>query len=56
MRITAAIAAAPHAPFTLGELEIDDPRDDEVLVRVVACGGIRGNSTIGILLEWVAPE
>lgn len=38
MRITAAIAAAPHAPFTLAELEIDDPRDDEVLVRVLACG------------------
>ncbi len=38
MRITAAIAAAPHAPLTLTEVEIDDPRDDEVLVRVLACG------------------
>ncbi len=38
MRITAAIAAAPHAPLALTEVEIDDPRDDEVLVRVLACG------------------
>ena len=38
MRITAAMATAPHAPLTLTELEIDDPRDDEVLVRVLACG------------------
>ena len=38
MRITAAIAEAPRAPLTLTAVEIDDPRDDEVLVRVVACG------------------
>ena len=38
MRITAAIARQPHAPLDLCEAELDGPRDDEVLVRVVACG------------------
>lgn len=38
MRITAAVARRPHAPLDLCELEIEPPRDDEVLVRVVACG------------------
>ncbi|WP_135467580.1 NAD(P)-dependent alcohol dehydrogenase [Crenalkalicoccus roseus] len=38
MRITAAIARTPRAPLELAELEIEPPREDEVLVRVVACG------------------
>ncbi len=38
MRITAAIARQPHAPLDLCEAELDGPRDDVVLVRVVACG------------------
>ena len=38
MRITAAIARRPHAPLELADIELAEPRDDEVLVRVVACG------------------
>ena len=38
MRITAAIARNPRAPFAIEELELDEPRQDEVLVRVAAAG------------------
>lgn len=38
MRTLAAVAVAPHAPFELEELELDDPRPDEVLVELVATG------------------
>lgn len=38
MKITAALATAPRAPFQLVELELDDPRPDEVQVRLTACG------------------
>lgn len=38
MKITAAVARAPEADFSLEELEIDDPRPDEILVRVVGVG------------------
>lgn len=38
MRITAAVAESRGAPFGLRELELDDPRPDEVLVRIVATG------------------
>jgi aryl-alcohol dehydrogenase len=35
---TAAIVEAPGAPFTITEVTVDEPRDDEVLVRMVAAG------------------
>ena len=38
MRIHAAVTEENGAPFEIRELELDDPRADEVLVRVVACG------------------
>ena len=38
MRIKAAVARAAHAPLTLETLELEQPRDDEILVRVVATG------------------
>ena len=38
MRITAAVARAAHAPLSMETLAIAEPREDEVLVRVVACG------------------
>lgn len=39
MKITAAVARAPRAPFDVVDVELDDRlRDDEVLVRVAACG------------------
>lgn len=34
----AAIARAPGLLLDLSEITLDDPRDDEVLVRMVACG------------------
>jgi aryl-alcohol dehydrogenase len=36
--VRAAVARAPHAPLTLETLELEEPRDDEVLVRLVATG------------------
>jgi aryl-alcohol dehydrogenase len=38
MRTTAAIARTPRTPFSIEELELDEPRPDEVLVRVAAAG------------------
>jgi aryl-alcohol dehydrogenase len=38
MKITAAVVAEKSAPFELRELELDTPRSDEVLVRIVATG------------------
>lgn len=36
--VTAAVIRAKGGPWSLETLELDDPRDDEVLVRVVATG------------------
>jgi aryl-alcohol dehydrogenase len=38
MRTTVAIVNAPGEDFTFEEVELDGPRDDEVLVRIVATG------------------
>jgi aryl-alcohol dehydrogenase len=38
MRITAAVTEAKGAAFTLARLELDDPRPDEVIVRLVGSG------------------
>lgn len=38
MRITAALARAPHQPFTIDEVELEAPRDDEILVRIAGVG------------------
>lgn len=38
MKITAGIAREPGKPLDLAEVELDDPRDDEILVRMVAVG------------------
>lgn len=38
MKITAALSISPAAPFTLQELELDEPRCDEVLVKIHATG------------------
>lgn len=38
MKITAAVIREPMAPFSIEALEIDDPRADEVLVRIVGVG------------------
>jgi aryl-alcohol dehydrogenase len=38
MQIHAAVAMKPGADFEFMSVELDDPRDDEILVRVVAAG------------------
>ncbi|WP_329012856.1 NAD(P)-dependent alcohol dehydrogenase [Streptomyces sp. NBC_00690] len=38
MRATAALLEQPGQPFVLTEVDLDDPRPDEVLVRVAAVG------------------
>jgi aryl-alcohol dehydrogenase len=38
MRIQAAISASAEAPFEIAEVELDDPRRDEVLVELRAVG------------------
>ena len=38
MKITAAVLREPTARFEIEELELADPRDDEVLVRMVGAG------------------
>ncbi|MDP3892681.1 NAD(P)-dependent alcohol dehydrogenase [Nocardioides sp.] len=37
-RTTVAIVESPGAPFTFAEVNVDGPRPDEVLVRIVATG------------------
>src|SRR5258708_25429953 len=38
MKIPAAVVRASAKPFTLEELELEEPHDDEVLVRIIATG------------------
>jgi len=38
MRGHAAVTRAPHQLAWIEELDLDEPRDDEILVRVVATG------------------
>lgn len=38
MQVTAAVVAAPGAPFAIRRLQLDEPRPDEILVRVAAAG------------------
>ena len=38
MRITAAVTKAKGEPFVLEEVELDEPKNGEILVRIVASG------------------
>lgn len=38
MRIKAAILRAAGQPFVIDEIDLDEPRADEVVVRVVSSG------------------
>jgi aryl-alcohol dehydrogenase len=38
MKITAAVVAEKGGSFSLEEVELEEPRDDEILVRIVAAG------------------
>ena len=54
MRTTAALVEAPFADgthdFTLAEVELDEPRADEVLVRIVAAGLCHTDLTVPTML------
>jgi S-(hydroxymethyl)glutathione dehydrogenase/alcohol dehydrogenase len=43
MRIRAALFTAPNRPLEVGELELDPPRRDEVLVKIAASGICRSD-------------
>ena len=43
MKVKAAVARTRHALLVLEGLELDEPRADEVLVRLVACGVARAD-------------
>jgi aryl-alcohol dehydrogenase len=38
MKITAAVSRRANAPFTIEQVELDEPRPDEVLVRIAGVG------------------
>ena len=38
MIINAAVAISPDKPFQLRKFELEEPREDEVLVKIVASG------------------
>ncbi len=38
MRIVAALATGPGQPFELREVDLDEPRSDEILVKIVGVG------------------
>jgi aryl-alcohol dehydrogenase len=52
MQITAALTYAPDAPFEIQDVELDDPRDDEILVRMVAAGIC--HTDLGVKAAWPA--
>ena len=51
MRITAAVAREEGQPFTIEELELGEPRPDEVLVRVHAAGLC--HTDVAVRDQWV---
>src|SRR3954447_19871410 len=53
MRTRAAVVEAKGEPFTLTEVELDEPREDEVLVRMVATGLCHTDITMG---HFLPPE
>ncbi len=54
MKIEAAVVRASDQPFTIEELELDEPRDNEVLVRVVATGIC--HTDIGVKYSAMVPQ
>ncbi len=50
MRTTVVLVEEPGADFTFAEVELDEPRPDEVLVRIVATGLCHTDLTVPTLL------
>ena len=50
MQTRAAVVEAQGQPFTLTDVELDDPREDEVLVQMVASGICHTDLTMGSFL------
>jgi aryl-alcohol dehydrogenase len=46
MKISAALSTGPEAPFEIAEVELDDPRRDEVLVQMSAVGVCHSDLTM----------
>ena len=46
MKIIAALSADPQAPFEIVEVELDEPRADEVLVQLTAVGVCHSDLTM----------
>lgn len=50
MRTTVALVEVPGGDFTFAEVELEEPRDDEVLVRIVATGLCHTDLTVPTML------
>ncbi|KRB76026.1 aryl-alcohol dehydrogenase [Nocardioides sp. Root190] len=50
MRTTALLVEEPGGDFTFAEVELDEPREDEVLVRIVATGLCHTDLTVPTML------
>jgi aryl-alcohol dehydrogenase len=50
MKTTAALVEKPGGEFTFSEIELDEPRADEVLVRIVATGLCHTDLTMTTML------
>jgi aryl-alcohol dehydrogenase len=50
MKTRAAVVEGQGQPFTIAEVELDEPREDEVLVRMVATGICHTDITMGHFL------
>jgi len=50
MRTRAAVVEAQGQPFTIADVDLDEPREDEVLVRMVATGICHTDITMGSFL------
>ncbi|MBI2203870.1 MAG: NAD(P)-dependent alcohol dehydrogenase [Candidatus Rokubacteria bacterium] len=55
MRTTAAIAPAKGQPFVVEPIEIEEPRADEVLVRIVAAGMCHTDLGFRDMFPWDRP-
>ena len=52
MQIQAALTHEPDAPFIVESVELDDPRPDEILVRIAAAGVC--HTDLSVKASWPA--